>query len=107
MFTIAPQSNTPITIDPFKIKQPFQKHYPAKGEELGEFINEVEDDFEDDENEYPLDYSKQSNSNQSNPNNIEIEDDLNSDDEVEEDEDDYVTIEDEVDDDEIVTGMGY
>ena len=106
MFTIAPQSNTPITIDPFKIKQPFQKHYPAKGEELGEFINEVEDDFEDDETEYPLDY--QSNSNQSNPNNIEIEEDLNSDDELDEDdEDDYVTIEDEADDDEIVTSLGY
>lgn len=103
MFTISPQSNTPITIDPYRIKQPFHKHYPAKDEELDDYINELDDDFEDDESGYPLDYSSQSSHS---PNNKTPTSDLNIENDEDEEEDDVI-IEDEEDDDEIVTGMGY
>lgn len=116
MFNITPHTNIPSGINPVInnefIKRPYQKHNPAKGEELDEFINNPDDDDEDyEQTESTInDTDNVTNINHPSLNHPRKfpDDDSNVGDDPEYPDSDEVTADEEDDDDdEIVTSIGY
>ena len=108
MYNITPQPNIPAGINPAiisLIKKPYQKHNPAKGEELDEFINGIDDDEDED---YEQTESTINQPDSKNPNRKFPDDDSNTgDNPIYPDSDEVVANNGDDDDDEIVTSVGY